>query len=259
MRHKTTQKFLVCGDLHTKYDIFLKAINKFEKEDFDKIIFLGDYCDDWNKPPEASREFLEHLIEFKKKYYNRCILLLGNHDLSEWFGREFKCSGYNEFTHILVKDIFDKNEELFQIAYSYKDYLFTHAGVHNSWLNDVYKLDKCFEDAKYSHRLSSILNLALSERNDDIKFHNLLKLFNNVGGYRGGLSHPSPIWTDYNELVSNPATKVNQVVGHTPVKTIIMHKCKRGTIVNKLFFCDTHSTYRDGTNIGDNSFLELEI
>ena len=23
-------KFLVCGDLHTKYDIFLKAIEKFE-------------------------------------------------------------------------------------------------------------------------------------------------------------------------------------------------------------------------------------
>ena len=31
------KRFLVCGDLHTKHDIFLKAINKFETEKIDLV------------------------------------------------------------------------------------------------------------------------------------------------------------------------------------------------------------------------------
>lgn len=256
---RSKKRFLVCGDLHTKYDIFLRAINKFETEKFDKIIFLGDYCDDWNASPESSRELLEHLIEFKNKYPNKCILLLGNHDLSEWFGGDFKCSGYNSITHLICKDLFDKNENLFQIAYPYKNWLFTHAGVHNSWLKDISLLDEEFKEMKYPYRISAELNLSLSERNNNIKYNRLFKALNSVGGYRGGFSSPSPVWTDYKELISNPAQHINQVVGHTPVKTIVSHTIKRENKKDILYFCDTHSTYTNGENIGDNSFLELEI
>lgn len=257
---KTNKKrFLVCGDLHTKYDIFLKAINKFETEKFDKIIFLGDYCDDWNASPEASRELLEHLIEFKNKYHNQCILLLGNHDLSEWICGDFKCSGFNPITHLIVKDLFDKYSNLFMIAYSYNNLLFTHAGVQNSWLKNIKLLDSDLAKMKNADDISFELNEALHKRNSELKYNKLFKSLSTVGAYRGGFESPSPLWADYNELISNSVPKINQVVGHTPVKTITKHIVRRGKEKDLLYFCDTHSTYTNGENYGDNSFLEIEI
>ena len=74
---------LVVGDLHTKIDILEKAISYFDNDStIEKIIFLGDYVDDWNKPPEASYNLLTRLITFKKAYPDKVILLLGNHDFS---------------------------------------------------------------------------------------------------------------------------------------------------------------------------------
>lgn len=256
---KTNKKrFLVCGDLHTKHDIFLKAINKFETEKFDKIIFLGDYCDDWNASPEASRNILENLIEFKNKYPNQCILLLGNHDLSEWLGASFKCSGYNGITHMIVRDIFYDNEDCFQLAYEENNYIFTHAGIHNQWLKDISLLDDKFKNLN-AESIANELNYSLKLRYDELCYNQLFESLNNVGGYRGGFGSPSPIWADYHELISNPMPHVNQIVGHTPVKTITKHEIKRGKEKDLLYFCDTHSTYTNGENYGDNSFLEIEI
>ena len=42
-----------------------------------------------------------------------------------------------------------------------------------------------------------------------------------------------------------------QIIGHTPVQTISTISSPEGM----LYFIDTHSTYRDGRNIGDKSYL----
>ena len=251
-------RVLVIGDLHTKIANLEKAIKTFEDEKFDKVIFLGDYVDDWNTPPEASRNVLVKLLEFKYKYKDKCILLLGNHDLSEWLGTSFKCSGYNGITHMIVRDIFYDNEDCFQMAYEENNYIFTHAGIHNQWLKDISLLDDKFKNLN-AKSIVKELNYSLKLRYEELCYNQLFESLNSVGGYRGGFSSPSPIWADYHELISNPMPHVNQIVGHTPVKKIILHTIKRGDERDHLFFCDTQSTYTNGENIGDNSFLKINL
>ena len=43
----------------------------------------------------------------------------------------------------------------------------------------------------------------------------------------------------------------NQIVGHSPVQTISNLSSEEGII----YFCDTHSTYRDGSKYGDKTYL----
>lgn len=124
-------KILVCGDLHAKYNIL--EMVKEKAKDFDKVIFLGDYVDDWGKVPEASYNLLNSLIEWEKAEPKKVILLWGNHDLSEYYGGAFICSGYQPLVHSCVKDLYEDNLDLFQLTYYYKNYLFSHAGLTRGW------------------------------------------------------------------------------------------------------------------------------
>lgn len=47
----------------------------------DKIVFVGDYVDDyWPVTDEQIIENLLDIIQFKKDYADKVILLLGNHE-----------------------------------------------------------------------------------------------------------------------------------------------------------------------------------
>ena len=69
-------KILIVPDTHGRD--FWKVPNI---EEYDKIIFLGDYLDHY--PDESTHEHdienFKDIIEFKKKYPDKVILLLGNH------------------------------------------------------------------------------------------------------------------------------------------------------------------------------------
>lgn len=268
---------LVVPDLHTKLYLF-QEIKKFAlKHRYDLIIFLGDYVDDWNTSPEASYNLLQELIRLKKKYPRKVILCAGNHDLSYCDPAHFKCSGYNEETHSLVKDLYktklDGNVPVFQFAYSLDNYLFTHAGMTNHFWKDLQILiknhysdleqdflaNKGFSLAcKISNLLNYIWLLGLTDPTDK-----LFLTMAQAGGARGGLGTPSPIWADKSELMADPLPFINQIVGHSPVKTITTHTFKNGDkSSNTLTFCDTHSLWYEPYlgitgNIGDNSLLEI--
>ena len=134
-------RILICGDLHTKINILDIIRQKADK--FDKIIFLGDYVDDWNTPPELSLQTLELLVDFQKANSEKVILLLGNHDISEWQGGDFRCSGYNYMTHSLVRSFFDKHELSFKLAYTINEMLFSHAGLTNTWWSKIQGFIEC--------------------------------------------------------------------------------------------------------------------
>ena len=245
------RKLLAVGDLHTKFHILDRVIEK--SEDYDRVIFLGDYVDEWNVCPEASYNLLSRLIEFKKANMDKVVLCLGNHCLSEWQGGIFRCSGYNEITHQLVKELYDRNENLFCAAHAEEDILFSHAGLTNGWCKDN-KLDTK-QDAK---SLSDALNGALKNRMINNMSKQLFNALATAGGARGGIHSPSPLWADYTELIANSVPHLNQVVGHTPTRTIEHHIVTDGDgSKHTLFFCDTHSLYRTGENIGDNTLLEI--
>ena len=240
---------LVCGDLHTKISILnqIETLVSF----YDKIVFLGDYVDEWDTIPDASYNLLWELIDFKRKFPNVVVLLLGNHDISEWqppFSR-FYCSGWNERVHSLVKDVYEKNMDLFQIAYAQDGYLFTHAGVTSTWAKD------CKLDLKTAEEWEDTLNDMLRNKRFNENHFNRLA---SAGFVRGGIGSPSPIWADRQELISRPVAGIGQIVGHTPQKTVNRHIIKNGDgTTHDLWFCDTHSLMPNKRPIGDNSLLEI--
>lgn len=90
-----------------------------------------------------------------------------------------------------------------------------------------------------------------------------------VGRERGGWRDviPSPAWAGKEELARDPLRGYRQIVGHTPVPTIEHRGCGAGTGPRtqsgkpsrrsqaEVWYCDTHSLYRYGQPIGDDSFL----
>jgi len=67
-------KTLVLTDIHGFYYTAKKVI---DLDIFDKIIFLGDYCDRGLN----TKKVIELLKEMKNKYNDDCIILRGNHDI----------------------------------------------------------------------------------------------------------------------------------------------------------------------------------
>lgn len=255
-----SKRILVVGDLHTKFDI-LQRVEELAPS-YDQVIFLGDYVDDWGKVPEASYNLLQELIEFKKRSPN-VILLLGNHDLSEWFGGVHMCSGFSFRTSSLVKDLFQNNEDCFEIAYAEENILFTHAGLMAQFADLIGIEPQPTEDmGTNAERYAKFLNTTLHQRetNDKAKthFHSSLPI---TGMGRGGVSDfASPLWADRRELISSPCPYLNQVVGHSPVESICEYEFSNpNNTTNFIYFCDTFSTRPNGEPIGDKSLLTLEI
>lgn len=254
---------LVVGDIHNKIWIlnhifeFTMGSGEHYADQFDKIIFLGDYVDDWNSPPVASHNALSRLIELKNKFPEQIVLLMGNHCLSEWLGGRFKCSGFNEYTHSLIKDLYSENEGLFDIAYWDGDFLYSHAGFTNQWIKDL-------DLPSTPKELVETVNDALHYRYTNQRRNGIFSALAQAGSGRGGMGTPSPVWADKRELEANPLPFVNQIVGHTPVKTVTSHEFKNGDgSRNTLWFCDTFSTYKlplvEATlPIGDSSVLIVD-
>lgn len=234
------KKILAIGDLHgsnvwkTFADIpmLLKAepdaagFGPFDPEF--TYVFLGDYTDSYTLGNNAIKKNLLEIIEFKKLYPNNVILLWGNHDVSyaldtPWGQTKHYCTGNRPEAHFDLYEIFNKNYDLFQLAFQFKDYLFTHAGVHIGWYKFRFEpqfnqLMKDVEnyDIKYNPiTIADRLNIAFRHRLEclfDVDFHRWGD--KQVGG---------PLWLD-RTLANKPIPNFNQVVGHNRVKRIYTFK-----------------------------------
>lgn len=248
---------LIAGDIHCKHNVYTLYIQEFKTGKYDKLIFLGDYVDDWSATPQDSLKTLEALVELKKKYLDRVILLLGNHDFSEWLSKDFRCAGFNPITHFIIKDLINENQDLFQVAYSDGERLYTHAGLTQEFINELTKESTFLEEysPKNPDEWANFLNWIYFNREDDEEANKLFKMFNYPGKVRINSNKPaSLIWADLIELIEDSAP-ISQVVGHTPVSKIKKYKSIKNEKETYLYFCDTHSTYRNGENIGNNESL----
>lgn len=117
-------RIIVVGDIHGR-NIWKDIVNK-EKGLF---IFLGDYFDSFDIPLEEQIGNFQDILEFSKN--NDCILLAGNHDYHYLVPGEsfsgFQFSGYATINWLLTT-------ANLRIVARYKDFLFSHAGITNTWL-----------------------------------------------------------------------------------------------------------------------------
>lgn len=196
---------IVCPDIHGR---------KFWKEIAEKydgtmpFIFLGDYLDCYSNEKisfEDAKKNFEEIIEFKEKWGENVILLLGNHDLS-YYDCQFRCCRYSPYFAEWYCDYLNDNFDKFKIAHSFinndKTLLFTHAGVHPMWIK------------------SNNLNEIKSADDINILFNETPIIFNDISYYRGGVNlYGSPVWADIREFSNLSDDDIDnniiQVVGHT--------------------------------------------
>jgi hypothetical protein len=226
-------KIISIGDTHGRQ--YWKEI---DPEKYDRIIFVGDYVDQY--PPMTDGEILNNLleiIELKKKYPEKVILLIGNHDSYYMFLNEgFAGSGFRPSMAISLKQVFTHNKRLFQIAYQIDDYIWTHAGISQGWYDynkDVIeKTKEKFECVNLADTLNKMMYT-----ND---FRDLFQ----CGSARGGrYPYGGIVWADRSETMNRYLTGYHQIVGHTPIKEITKFGFSEGSIryidvLNEAYFID---------------------
>ncbi len=209
------QKIIVIGDVHGER--CWKDIVK--KHPGGRFVFLGDYCDPYDKELSDNDvvENLKQIIEFKKEHLDNVTLLLGNHDVQYIYDRVPVCSRFMVYSICEINALFKKNISLFVKIYSFKNLLFTHAGVTEKWYNTAFPC----QDSK---DVAETINQS----------HNKKSLFA-CGIARGGRERYGGIfWADKKEMVE-PLKGYVHIVGHSRVFDIESLCTDNGTSV---LFCD---------------------
>lgn len=195
----------------------------FIDESCDKIVFLGDLVDSFTIQNEQMLKNLLDIIEFKRNNPDKVILLWGNHDIQYLYYPEtqYQCSGLRPEFAFNFKYVFKENQNLFQYAYQYSNWIFTHAGIQHYWFTENFNGDV---DKNIADQINNVSNRTQKEA------------IHQVGYMRGGMRHNvgGILWCDRQEL-KKPLEGFNQVVGHTAVPEI---KEYNFTNKHKVLFCD---------------------
>jgi len=203
-------KIAVICDIHQS--IFWKKIID-QKDDYDKIVFLGDEFDSWENTWPFQMNNAQEIISFKKNNPDKVDLCWSNHAISYFLDE--RCSGYQNIRAVKIKEFYEKYKNLYNAIYVYDNWIFSHGGVSAEWM-------KC----------CGIKNI--NEINQ--LFIEKPSLFKWVGpdGF-GNNANEGPYWIRPEALINNSVADYNQVSGHTEnLQPRIVRK------LNNIFvFCDT--------------------
>lgn len=125
-------KIIAIGDLHGRND-WEKII---AKNDFDKCVFIGDYFDTFEPiTPLKQIQNFKKIIEYKRRNTEKVILLAGNHDYHYLRTTEEAYSGFQPSFKAAFGDLLHNaiNQSRMQVCFIHTHFLFTHAGVTNTW------------------------------------------------------------------------------------------------------------------------------
>lgn len=224
-------RFIIVPDVHGR-TFWRESVYHYLQNTTDvNIIFLGDYVDPYGYE-EISREdafcVLEEIIELKRRYKDRVVLLIGNHDFHYFNGSIGGCRK-DMMRKEDLKWLYVDNMDLFEYYHIEMiggvNYLFSHAGFLNSWVYvergplGIYDMFNNDED-RVSQETVDMINFDL------IKTLNFKELFNDrdarlsmdsIGHSRGGMDVGSFMWADISDYLGFDETIKGcvQIVGHT--------------------------------------------
>jgi len=190
-------RLLIIPDLHHHIE---NAEYWLRTQKYDRVLFLGDYFDDFEDNVNDARKtasWLRQRIE-----HTDDIFLLGNHDAAYMFPDDprFYCPGFTRAKAKGISEIlFAKHWQRFELVHAEGNWLFSHAGYHPSWVEGlsvphiVARAEALMRKAR-RHVIDPIFGVGLDR--------------GGAGPYFGG-----PLWLDWNNLA--PIAGINQVVGHT--------------------------------------------
>lgn len=210
-------KILILPDIHGR-TFWKKPCEDISQ--WDKVVFLGDYVDPYEGEVLRSEVVpnLQEIIALKEVYKDKVILLWGNHDLFYWcdpYRDAFDYwSRHDNIRHDEIESIFKQHNELFQFAWQYGKFLFTHSGVNNTLAREICEYYKADE-------------VTATFINDYYKDN--LKELSKVSYYRGGWErYSSVVWADVQEHYGKEPCKeikeLYQIFGHTYCKVRLVTK-----------------------------------
>lgn len=187
-------KILIIPDVHGR-DFWIEPCQHIEE--FDKVIFLGDYHDPYTfqvSEDTSRHRFRDTLLPFVLEHKDKVICLLGNHDgnyvigeMADRMDRFHKA----DIAHYL-------NQMDLKLAYQEGKYLFTHSGVLPAWL----------EYNKMT--LKDVLS-------GNVPYEALVQVSPRRGGWN---MCGSCIWGDVTEYaMSKKIPEIFQIFGHTQLQS----------------------------------------
>jgi len=202
-------KIIVIGDIHAK--TIWKQIVAKELDNSDKIIFIGDYFDDYNGT-NAQHQInnFKQIVDFKKLYPEKFILLFGNHDFQYLKGIDDRYSGYQSGAAISIQEAIHKDLEYLQMCYLYDNVIFSHAGVTNTWCKNN-NIKTIRSDIRFDEQINELFVYKPSS----FKF-----ISGKNFSYTGDDICQTPIWVRPTSLVRDCMEGFIQVVGHTQQREI---------------------------------------
>jgi predicted MPP superfamily phosphohydrolase len=210
-------KTICIGDLHGR-SVWKLIVNM--EQDADRVIFVGDYFDSYDLNTDAQLNNFLDILEFKKSSGKEVVLLLGNHD-AHYDSRVgyTGTSGYQQVGRYQIEPVIDANREHLQIAYQLDKYLFSHAGVSQVFMDDIFGKDNW-----------NIDNVA-EELNELFRYKPHAFTFNGWDPY-GNDDKQTPIWIRPSALMrankkSELKAKYIQIFGHTETSGINLNHIKK--------------------------------
>ena len=270
-------RILFCGDIHDKGKRLCPLVERAaDRVDAGIIVLLGDLLNEWGISSAgeiAAFEYLAAWVESQRKSRS-VVVLLGNHDLTYYVDsgtpnfRAFAgtCPGFNPAAYPDVHYLLRMMKP--RLMFGFTDaagtgVLASHAGLTHGWYEWMWeRLAAADEPRPQSPSAEMIADqidaFAAGHIGGGIRPFGVM-----VGRARGGWDtvSPSPCWADMTELAADPLPGFRQVVGHTPVSTVLFQRSVAGACVGNpvdLWFCDTHSLTRGGVPIGDGSMLLVD-
>lgn len=198
-------KTVVLGDTHGR-GVWQQIV---QTENPDRVIFIGDYWDSFDIPYLNQMYNFKQIVNYARTSGKEVILLTGNHDVH--YQRWAIQSGeyYSGFQAIHANDIcqeLELNEDIMQMAYKMDNFIFTHAGITQTWLENM----EIEDDADMINKI-----------NDIAKYKPQMFAFGAIGrtGYVDGYGDnvwQNPTWVRPRSLMKD-SKDLNyiQVVGHT--------------------------------------------
>lgn len=223
-------KIIVLSDTHLKLEPLAKVDKLLSVHPDWKCVALGDWADDWQRPVDDYKLFFSHLLEFCRKNQDRLYLCWGNHDYAYWADLGL-CSGYVQDAKDIVRAALCSIDEVcsIHIAHQIENVLFSHAGIGR------------YTFTQYCRNLHNYPYLSLLDWLD-------------CQDYIGLRNTALPLWMrpSENKYRNTFNNKLLQVVGHTPVETII-HEPTANTL-----YTDTWSTDSERNPLGDKSLVVVD-
>lgn len=225
---------VVIGDVHGRSNWKLAI---YQEEPVDRVIFIGDYFDSFDIPGLEQIHNFKEIIHYKKTNPQvEVVLLLGNHDMPYYPGfTDTAISGYQHRMAPSIKQVLEENKEHLQMAYGFREYLFTHAGVSPLFMDREFGVDNWSKE-------SVVVDL-----NELLRYRPSAFEFNGVDG-SGDNTYQTPIWIRPRSLMSinkkhEKGLKKDyiQIVGHTHMKQLDLIGSDKFT-GGRYYFIDTMDT-----------------